>query len=136
MRGAAGSLAPHGAPGVRFVHLPGHTLGHVGLLHEASGALLPSDFADIINCTQPRGCALPDGRTVAPGLFLMNMCDPPCNPAHAHESICRLAYDPSLEYTRLYASHDGTKRGLTREQLRPLAEAYSKCGGWMLPRAT
>jgi hypothetical protein len=74
---------------------------------------------------------LPDGRRLVAGqpTLLTLTVFHGSDAAVAAASLCRVAYDERIAFDTLRPYHDATKRGLTRAQLRPLAEAAAHCGG-------
>ena len=131
LRGASGSLAALGAPGVTWHHTPGHAPSHVVYAHAASQSLLAGDIADLLLDPPGGVSALPDGRPIIPGqlaAFTMTAMHR-ASGAQAAASLCRVAYDAAIPYDTARPYHDATKRGVSRAQLQLLAEAAAHCGG-------
>lgn len=111
MKGATGSMEFLGIPEITWTHTPGHSPGHV-VFNLKSGLMLGGDFADVLQT---------NGKP-----YLKTMCGRTCDLALAKQSVCKIAH--GLEFTKILPYHDALKKGYTRQELLPLADAYAGCG--------
>ena len=128
LSGPTGNLAALGAPQITWHHLPGHAPSMVGYVHAPSRTLLAGDVADFL-LDPPGVTVLPDKRPVVPGqpaLYTLTIFAG-ADVTRAKRSLCRVAYDGSIEYDTVRFAHDATKSAHTRAELQPLAEAAARC---------
>ena len=79
-----------------------------------AGNLLAGDFADVLY----------DKKTGVTSL--QTMCGGTCDISVAHTSTCKIQND--VPFKTILPYHDALKKGYSKAELKPLVEAYSKCG--------
>ncbi len=110
MKGSKGTLDFLGVSEITWTHTPGHSPGHV-VFHHKSGLMLGGDFADVLQ--------------TAGKPYLKTMCGRTCDLQLAKQSVCQIAHE--LEFSEILPYHDALKKGYTKSELQPLADAYAGC---------
>ncbi|KAL4430854.1 hypothetical protein ABPG75_006110 [Micractinium tetrahymenae] len=130
-------FSSYGLEELVYIVTPGHTPGHISLLHSASHTLLAGDALSFIrpSLRRARDSDARDTRVVGTlaGLTLraepLTLClKPSCDRAKADTSFCMLA--DGMQYDNLLASHDwagGGRGGWTQAALQAVAASMPRC---------
>lgn len=130
-------FSAYGLPELVYIVTPGHSPGHISLLHAPSRTMLGGDVLSFIkpSLRRAREGDASDKRVVGTfaGLTLSaepyTICSKPfCDEAKAATAFCLLA--DGVQYDTLLASHDlagGGRGGWTQAELQAVAARLPRC---------